>query len=200
MKVYNHLYCSRQEFNIFINGTGVDREKKALVRIHSSTHSAEEMSVLAREIMEFLPNAKIIGCSAPGIIFEGKLSKDSCLVSIAISDGCDIETFYSDAGENEKELCSLFSEKLIRGREGFLLLFLPASYTKGIKLVELMNTQLPGVQILGGAAGSKRNKRSAFVLEGVKASGSAVAAAFVSSEQLKQLVQYPRNTGHCGIC
>lgn len=184
MKVYNHLYRDKRKFNFFLNGTGLDREKRALVRIHSSVHSAEEMSLLAGEVKELLPNANIIGCSTPGVICDGKIIKDSCLVSIATFDRCDIETFYSDAAENEKELCTRLSEQLVRGRNGFMLLFLPASYTKGIKLVELMNRRLPGVQILGGAAGFKRKKHNAFVLEGVRTSGRAVAAAFVSSEQL----------------
>lgn len=65
MKIYNHLYRDKRKFSIFLNGTGLDREKQTLVRIHSTIHSAEEMSVLAREIKEFLPNANIIGCSTP---------------------------------------------------------------------------------------------------------------------------------------
>ena len=184
MKVYNHLYRDKRKFNVFLNGTGLDREKQALVRIHSSVHSAEEMSALAGDIKELLPNANIIGCSTPGVICDGKIIKDTCLVSIATFDGCDIDTFYSDTAENEKELCTRISEQLVRGRNGFMLLFLPASYTKGIKLVELMNKRLPGVQILGGAAGFKKKKRNAFVLEGVRTSDTAVVAAFISSEQL----------------
>ena len=184
MKVYNHLYRDRRKFNVFLDGIGLDREKQALGRIHSSVHSAEEMALLAGEIKELLPNASIIGCSAWGVICDGKILKDSCLVSILTFDTCQIDTFCCDAAENEKALCTMLSEQLVRGRNGFMLLFLPASYTKGIKLVEMMNKQFPDVQILGGAAGFKKKKRSAFVLEGVKASGTAVAAAFVSSEQL----------------
>lgn len=184
MKIYNHLYRDKRKFNVFLNGTGLDREKQALVRIHSTVHSAEEMAVLAREIKEFLPNANIIGCSTPGVICDGKIIKDTCLVSIATFDRCSVETHFVEQTDNEKGLCTELSEKLVRGRNGFMLLFLPASYTKGIKLVELMNKRLPGVQIIGGAAGFKKKKRSAFVLEGVKISGTAAAAAFVTSEQL----------------
>ena len=104
MMVYNHLYRDKRKFNVFLNGIGLDREKQALVRIHSSLHSAEEMSVLAREIKELLPNASIIGCSTPGVICDGKIIKDSCLVSIATFDRCDIDTFYSDTPDNGKEL------------------------------------------------------------------------------------------------
>lgn len=184
MKIYNHLYRDRRKFSIFLNGTGLDREKQALVRIHTSVHSAEEAAAIARVVTEFLPNAKIIGCSTSGVICDGKILEDSCLVSIATFDGCEIETFYSDACDNEKQLCAELSEKLVKGRNGFMLLFLPAYYSKGIKLVELINKRLSGVKMLGGAAGFKGKKRSAFVIEGEKASNSAAAAAFISSEQL----------------
>ena len=183
MKIYNHLYRDKRKFSFFLNGTGLDREKQALVRIHSSVHSAEEMSLLAGEVMEVLPNAKIIGCSTPGVICDGKIIKDSCLVSITTFDGCDIETFYSDTAENEKELCTQLSQQLVKGRNGFMLLFLPVSYSKGIKLVDLMNKKFPNVQILGGAAGFKGKKRSAYVLENVRTSNSAVAAAFIASDE-----------------
>ena len=190
MKVYNHLYRDKRKFNVFLNGIGLDREKKALVRIHSSVHSAEEISVLAREIKEFLPKANIIGCSTPGVICDGKIIKDSCLVSITTFDRCDIDTFYSDTPDNEKELCTQLSEQLVRGRNGFMLLFLPASYTKGIKLVELMNKRLPGVKLLGGAAGFKGKKRNSFVLEGVRTSNTSAAAAFISSDDLSVYENY----------
>ncbi|MGN0688284.1 MAG: EAL domain-containing protein [Oscillospiraceae bacterium] len=184
MKVYNHLYRDKRKFNNFLNGTGIDREKQALVRIHSSVHSAEEMSALAKEIREFLPNANIIGCSTPGVICDGKIIEDACLVSITTFDGCTVETLNIENAESKKELCTELSEKLVKGRNGFMLLFLPVSYTKGIKLVELMNKKLPKVQILGGVAGFKGKKRSAYVLENVRASNSAAAAAFIASDEL----------------
>lgn len=184
MKVYNHLYRDKRKFSFFLNGTGLDREKQALVRIHSCVHSAEEMSLLAGEVMEVLPNAKIIGCSTPGVICDGKITTDTCLISIVTFEGCDIETFYSEIAKDEKELCTELSEKLVRGRNGFVLLFLPVSFSKGIKLVDLMNKKFPKVQILGGAAGFKGKKRSAYVLENVRTSNSAVAAAFIASDEL----------------
>lgn len=184
MKIYNHLYRDKRKFSIFLDGTGLDREKQALVRIHSSVHSAEETAAIARVVTEFLPNAKIIGCSTSGVICDGKIIEESCLVSIATFDNCEIDTFYTDACDNEKQLCEEISEKLVKGRNGFMLLFLPAYYTKGIKLVELINKRISGVKMLGGAADFKGKKRSAFVIEGEKASNSAAAAAFISSEQL----------------
>ncbi|MGN1101177.1 MAG: FIST N-terminal domain-containing protein, partial [Huintestinicola sp.] len=184
MKVYNHLYKSKQKLDIFLNGTEIDRSKQALIRIHSSVHSAEEISVLSAEIGKLLPNAKIIGCSTPGVILDGKIITDSCLVSITTFDKCEVDSIFIDKSKNEKQLCSEISEKLIKGRSGFMLIFLPAGFTKGIMLADLINEKAPDVKMLGGAAGYKTKKSRAYVLEGVNTSERAVSAAFISSDEL----------------
>lgn len=183
MKTYNHLYQNRRNFESFLNGTGLDKSKPSLVRIHSCIHTAEEISLLAAEITELLPNSKLIGCSTSGVICEGEIIEDACLISISTFDKCIIDT-YSDSCENEKKLCKELSEKLIKGRNGFLLLFLPVSFTKGIKLAELMNTKNPGVMIMGGTAARKSKKHNAYTLEGSCVSDKAASAAFISSDSL----------------
>ncbi|WP_432651122.1 EAL domain-containing protein [Huintestinicola sp.] len=184
MKVYNHLYHNKQKFDIFLNGTGIDRSKQALIRIHSSVHTAEEMSNLAGEISKLLPNARIIGCSTPGVILDGKIISDACLVSITLFDKCEVESLFIDKSKNDKQLCADISEKLIKGRSGFLLVFLPAGFTRGIMLADLITKKAPGVKILGGAAGYKAKKSRSYVLEGSNTSEKAVSAAFISSDSL----------------
>ncbi|MGN0605320.1 MAG: EAL domain-containing protein [Oscillospiraceae bacterium] len=184
MKVYNHLYQNKKKFDFFLNGIGIDRSKQAMIRIHSSVHSAKEMNSLTAEIGEFLPNAKIIGCSTPGVILDGKIISDSCLVSITTFEKCEVESVFIDSIKNEKYLCAELSEKLIKGRSGFLLIFLPAGFTKGIMLVNLINKKNPGVKMLGGAAGYKTKKSRSYVIEGGNVSEKAVSAAFISSDSL----------------
>lgn len=184
MKVYNHLYKNKQKFDIFLNGTGIDRSKQALIRIHSAIHSSEEMKALSAEIGELLPNAKIIGCSTPGVILDGKIITDSCLVSITTFDKCEVDSVFIEKFKSEKQLCSELSEKIIKGRSGFLLIFLPAGFTKGIMLANLINEKAHGVKMLGGAAGYKAKKSRSYVLEGGRTSEKAVSAAFISSNDL----------------
>lgn len=184
MKVYNHLYQNKRKFDIFLNGTEIDRNKQALIRIHSSVHSADEMNDLAAEISELLPNAKIIGCSTPGVILDGKIIEAACLVSITTFDKCEVDSLYIDKTKNEKHLCAELSDKLINGRSGLLLIFLPAGFTKGIMLADIITEKNPGVKMLGGAAGYKGKKRRAYVLEGSRTSEKAISAAFISSDSL----------------
>ena len=200
MKVYNHLYRDKHRFGLFLKGTGLDCGKNALVRIHGSFHSDEEMSALAKQIQDFLPNSRIVGCSSAAVICDGKIFEDSLLVSIATFDECIVETLYTEQIDNEKELCAELSDKLVKGRTGFLLLFLPAFYSKGIKLADHLNKRIPTVKILGGAAGFKAKKRSAYVLEGTRASNSAAAAAFISSDNLfvyESFVCGAESSGQC---
>lgn len=184
MKVYNHLYKNKQKFNLFLNGTGIDKNKHALIRIHSSVHSVEEMRTLSAEIGKLLPNARIIGCSTPGVILDGKIISDACLVSITTFDKCEIDSIIIDKFKSEKQLCSEISEKIIKGRNGFLLIFLPAGFTRGIMLANLINEKAPGVKMLGGAAGYKTKKHHSYVIEGNKVSEKAVSAAFISAADL----------------
>ncbi len=184
MKVYNHLYKDKRRFTSFIKGTELETDKQTLVRIHSSVHSAAEISGLTKQVKELLPNACIVGCSTSGVICDGKIIDDGCLVSITTFDDCDIEALYIETADNEKKLCDELSERLVKGRNGFMLLFLPPFYEKGIKLINRINKRFPGVRVLGGAAGFKGKKQSAYVLEGVNISATAAAVAFISSEQL----------------
>lgn len=46
MKVFNLFYQNNRQFEIFINETEIDINKQALIRIHSSVHSAKEISDL----------------------------------------------------------------------------------------------------------------------------------------------------------
>lgn len=184
MKVYNHLYYDKHSFDVFLKGSEIEQGKPMLVRIHSSVHSAEEMSVLSKEIKSMLPDSYIIGCSARGIIYEGKIKEKTCLVSILTLDKCSVEIQYIENTKSEKELCTEISKKLVKGRNGFMFLFLPAFYAKGVKLLELLNKHIPEVKIIGGSAGFRLKKRNSYVLGNFKTSNDAAVAAFISGNQL----------------
>lgn len=195
MKTYNHLFQTMEQFCNYLDGIEFDRSRKVLLRIHSSVHTCEKMEALASEMQDVLPNATIIGCSTNRVICEGKLIKDSCLVSISEFEQCEMEAQLFECidekgGEKSgKKLCDEVSRQLIRGREGFLLIFLSMVYTKGMKFVEQMNQKHPGVRMLGGGAYCEdkphhANRNGAYVLLQNRISYTGVAAVFLESQQL----------------
>ena len=195
MKTYNHLFQTMEQFCNYLDGIELDRNRQVLLRIHSCVHTGEKMKILASEMQDVLPNATIIGCSTNRVICEGKLIKDSCLVSISEFEQCEMEAQLFECidekgGEKSgKKLCEEVSRKLIRGREGFLLIFLSMIYTKGMKFVEQMNQKNKGVRMLGGSAYYEdephhANRNGSYVLLQNHISNTGVAAVFLESRQL----------------
>ena len=195
MKTYNHLFQSMEQFNNYLDGVELNRNKKVLVRIHSSIHSQEEMKRLLFEMKMLLPGAMIVGCSTNRVICEGKIRKDACLISISEFEQCEMEVQMFDCidekgGEKSgKKLCDEISDRLIRKRDGFLLIFLPSIYTKGMKFVEQMNQRNPGIRMLGGGAYYEEKPRhadrnGAYVLAGNETSNTGVAAVLLTLKHL----------------
>ncbi|MGN0165429.1 MAG: EAL domain-containing protein [Lachnospiraceae bacterium] len=195
MNTYNHLYRTKKQFEAFLKGIGIDLTMRILIRIHSCIHSAEKISTLASEIKNVLPEANIVGCSTAGVICDGKILSDACLVSISTFETGEIETFSTDCLDESRKnksgdtLCNELSKNLIRGRKGFLLIFLPPLFRKSISFVEEMNFSNPQVQILGGGAGTingygTESRYRAYVMDGTKTSNTGLAAAFITSEKM----------------
>lgn len=192
MKAYNHLFVSIENFRNFIDGIELDREKAVLVRIHTCIHSMEKVKPLVKEIKEILPKAVLIGCSTSGVICEGKILTDACLISVTSFDDCEMrlgmfscET--ADGTEKEgKVLAKEVSEKLVRGEEGLMMLFFPLSYYKTAKFVEQMNHLNEGLKMIGGvsyvAEGAHHEAENyAYVIADVEASANCMAAVMLTS-------------------
>lgn len=195
MKAYNHLFESLDLFEDFLDGIELDRNKRVLLRIHSSIHTMEMMNDLATELKEILPQAVMIGCSTSKVIFEGKLVSSACLISI--TEFCDCEMrlgmFPCVMGDGEErdgeDLSREVSEKLVKGDRGMMLAFFPLSYYKTARFVEEMDAANPGLKMIGGVsyvadAAHFEVENYAYVLADTQASASDMAAVMLVSPQL----------------
>ena len=195
MKSYNHLFESLDIFKDFVEGSGLNREKEVLIRVHSTQHSMDEMQSLAKEIKEILPKAIITGCSSPFVICEGKILSDSCLISITDFDNCKLRygTFSCETEDGKEksgeELCRQVSEELIKKDQGLMLVFFPLSYYKTAKFVASMNRNNQGIKMVGGVSYMRQNvhheaENHAYVLADTITSTNSMAAVLIMSDQL----------------
>lgn len=195
MRAYNHLFVSWRILEEFLDGIRADRNKKQLVRIHSSVHNCESMQALAERIQERLPNAAIIGCSTMGVICEGRIVKGTCLISVSEFENCELQTgMFSckmpdgtdKAGET---LAKELSQQFVKGKQGMLLLFMPLAYYKTAGFVAEMNRLNPGLKMCGGAACEADEayvnvSNTAYVISGTQTSITDMAAVLISGEGL----------------
>ena len=195
MRAYNHLFISWRIFEGFLDGIKADRSKKQLVRIHSSVHSMEKMQELAVRIQDRLPNAVIIGCSTTGVICEGRIVKDGCLIAVAEFENCELRlgrfSCKQPNGEDKsgEALGEEISRELVQDRKGLMLLFMPLTYYKTARLVAEMNRRAPQVKMCGGTAyvadeNYVNVSDEAYVLAGTQASVTDMAAVLISGQSL----------------
>ena len=195
MKTYNHLFETLENFNDFLDGIELDRNRQLLLRIHSNIHTADMMEKLAAELKGILPGAVMIGCSTSHVICEGKILQGTCLLSLTVFEQCEIRLgMYScekEPGvEKDGEALSLeVSEGLVKGDKGLMLTFFPLSYYKTAKFVEQMDRQNEGLKMIGGVAYVAEGAHSeagekAYVLGDTEASVSKMAAVMLVSPKL----------------
>lgn len=129
MKTYKHLFETLDNFNDFLDGIRLDRNKQVLLRIHSNIHTADMMEELAAKLQELLPNAVMIGCSTSHVICEGKILQGVCLLSLTVFEQCEIRigmfSCESEKGiEKDGEALSMeVSNELVKGEKGLMLTF-----------------------------------------------------------------------------
>lgn len=195
MKTYNHLYDDLNRFDEFLDSVSIRDVDRLLIRIHSSKHTKEGMQLLASQIQERLPQAKIVGCSTMQVICNGRLYPDSCLVSVTALEKADIRTARINCIDDKGEwkTGAALADEVVRNvlldQEGFLLIFFPLLYSRIENFVDTINHTGVAVKMLGGAAYLEDEQGIAgpdlaYVLEGCETSLTDVAMAFISSDDL----------------
>ena len=73
MKTYNLLHTSKESTEAFCRLNNLDKNKKYLIRIHTSEHNSIEVLKVAEELSVLFPQACIAGTSAYAVICQGEV-------------------------------------------------------------------------------------------------------------------------------
>ena len=85
MKNFNIKYNSIQELEeFFIENNSICDEQNVLIQIFSGIIEQEYLEDLASFLLQQLPNAKIIGTTTDGEIYDGEVHLHSTIISISI--------------------------------------------------------------------------------------------------------------------
>ncbi|MCM1225848.1 MAG: EAL domain-containing protein [Clostridium sp.] len=158
MKNIGFIYSSDQRFEELIAANELSPKKEYLIRIHTCIHNVRTIRPFINKILSYLPNAKIIGSSTSGVIFNGEIVADCCLISISEFEDSSVETAVSmlnDDSGNDLEgsiVADKIAEKLIHPNTKFMLAFMARTFMKIEGFVERFNADYPDIQIIGGVA------------------------------------------------
>ena len=158
MFTWNFQYVSRVKLAETLGQIRVNDEKgDILVRIHTAIHHKDEAVDLARFIKHIVPRAKIIGTSTSGVIYQGKIYRNQCIVSVTQADGAKIDSamipFTDNSGMLSGEaLCRKTGEAFYDKDIKLFLAFLSSKYVNVCDYVDILNDKYPDAHMLGGIA------------------------------------------------
>lgn len=158
MKNIGFIYSSDQRFEELISANELSPKNEYLIRIHTCIHNVRTIRPFINKVLSYLPNAKIVGSSTSGVIFNGEIVTDCCLISISEFENSSVETAVSilnDDSGNDLDgniVADKIAEKLINPNTRFMLAFAARTFIKIEDFIERFNVRYPDIQIIGGVA------------------------------------------------
>lgn len=196
MKTIGFIYSSEQQLEELIKANELSAESEYLIKIHTCIHNLTSVLPFINIILSYFPNAKIIGSSTSGVIIEGKIMTNCCLVSITEFQNASVKTILTDLSDDSEEdiagssLADNIVDSVLNEDSVFMLSFFARPYTKINKFVEQINIRKPDIQVIGGVAIvpnfttiNIRDKQS-FVFNEKAVSNTAIVCAVIDNKRL----------------
>lgn len=196
MKSINFIYSSEKHYMDLVEANELNPEKEYLIRIHTCVHNIDTIMPFVDIILSQLPNAKIIGSSTCGVIYEGQIIQDGCLVSITEFQNASVHTCLAPlSNKNNVDLsgntvANSVKKQLDTDGLKFMLTFFSRPYIKITDYVDNLNESLPNVHIIGGVAnfddGTPEHSwmYQSFVFNEISASNNSVVCAAINSKTM----------------
>lgn len=160
--------------------------RSILIQLFVSTADSTWIGAAIETIVSIAPEAVVIGTVSEGEISEGKIGKDSAVLSLAAFQGADLHPFVRQCGPGEEyQTGASIAESLAEmpNLRGLLLLAPPATLNCAL-LLEGIDDRRPDLAVFGGGAAGGRNFDGPSVFGGTEALDTGVVGVAFSGESL----------------
>ena len=196
MKSFNHKYTGTQSLRDFIKNLEIDliQLSDILVTVYSGVIDTRVNKKVLDQILDELPNAKIIGCTTAGEIMNNEVLADQIVISISLFEKTTIKLGFVKPGSN-KSMVAQLADNLISTNTKGLLLF-PIIFKGNINVdgfVKSLFTSFPELPVFGGGAGDNSNFKEQYNFLGNSISNIGIAVAAFNSDDLLIETNYSFN-------
>ena len=196
MKSFNHKYTGTQSLRDFIKGLELNPKKISdiLVTVYSGVLDTRVNKKVLDQILDELPNAKIIGCTTAGEIMDNEVLADQIVISISLFEKTSIKIGFVKSGSINKMAAQLVDNLISSNTKGLLLF--PITVNDDINIdgfVKNIFASFPDLPVFGGGAGDNSNFIEQYNFLGNSISNSGIAVAAFNSDVLKIETDYSFN-------
>ena len=199
MTTKNIYYSNRNDLESFIKLHDFSDEKSVLVQVFSSILEKEKLESVLSEILEFLPQSKIIGATSDGEILENKVTVDKIIISITSFKYATLKVAVEKLEGNNSFLCgSNLAKKLLEKDTKVLLLFTDGLHINGEVFLNGIKSVSDDTTLSGGMAGDGAKFDKTYILsnEGVFCDGA--VGISINTQRLNVKTSYSFNWQEIG--
>lgn len=154
MIVINHLYTKIDILEDELKKNQIDKIDQVLIQIFTSDLAPPDALALAKKIKTIMPNAKIIGTSVCGVIYNCNQYEGRTLIVIEKFNNADIFTNIMNwENKNPIHLVNEISNSFISYSPPFMRIFFGGYYDYTHQFIDEFNRSIPYTQLVGGMAG-----------------------------------------------
>ena len=195
MRSVNFIYSDEEDFRAVISTGGFSPEKEYFVRVHTCVHTRENIMSFVKTILSYLPNAKVIGCSTSGVVFNGEIKKDCCLISITEFKYASVQTKLVritdtvGADIHGSLLADKIIDSVVTENSRYMFTFFARPFLKVSSFVERINELNKEIKLIGGIANTPTRpfinlEMYSFVFDNSGVSANSLAVAVINTEKL----------------
>ncbi len=163
MRTQNTYYTTQNDFSEFIQEHLFKEEKNILVQVFSSLLDNDFLNKLLKEILEILPQAKIIGSTTDGEILENIVTTDKVVISVSSFERATLKVAMKENKDSfscGKEL----AKDLIEDNTKAILLFSDGLHTNGEVFLNGVKSITEDIPLAGGMAGDAGKFKTTYIM------------------------------------
>lgn len=199
MKTLNTYYKTKEEFSKFVRENSFDKEKSLLIQLFSSMLDETVFSNMLKDILDVLPQAKIIGSTTDGEILDNIVTTNQTVVSISSFEKATLEVALEENTTQDSFLCGReLAKKLVKDDTKVMILFSDGLKMNGELFLNGVKTISDDIPISGGMAGDSGQFDKTYIVsnEGVICSGA--VGVSINSPKLHVKTSYSFNWQEIG--
>lgn len=190
MKQYGIIYSNFKKMKSFIYNKNINKSNSVLIQVFTDVIQIEFIKKIINEITSVLPQAEIIGATAGGEIFKGKMVSNSTVISFTIFEKTKIKSKLFNCSSDEYKLGVNIAKELTEEDTKALILFSGGLLTKSLDILKGIQLINNNITVCGGKACDNGCLKATFVFtkEGISKKGA--AAVSLTGKELNIITDY----------
>ena len=178
-------YTSRSAWKTIVNNNNLAQAENLLIQVFTPIDCPVKLQTLCQNIIDLVPNATLIGCTANGTANNQAIVGDSkTILIISQFIQCQVSAKHWQLGESHFENGIEIAASLVNKDTKAIIAFADGLKTNGEALLKGFNSIAPEIPITGGLAGDDWQFKQTFVIHQNQVLENSIVAVALNSDHL----------------